>query len=304
VAPAVASNLKLVFLQKTVDFDNLERYLLLRAGVVNSEYATVDQILEVKAEYVPGQVFYAYTEQAFYILNLNSDGTRTIDAVTTDEYIARTGRQDLYFQYRHNSPLTSRIDPGSTNIIDLYVVTNEYYVAYQNWLKDSTGTVAQPTPPTIDELTTTYSGLQNYKMISDNVILNSVEFLPLFGSKAPEALRATVKVIPAAGTTASTSEIKNLVVTAMDQYFQLDIWNFGDTFYFSELAGYIHKQIGTVVSSVVLVPLNTQKSFGDLYEIRSAPYQIFVNGATVNDIQVIQALTSTNIRTSPGSGVI
>ena len=90
----------------------------------------------------------------------------------------------------------------------------------------------------------------------------------------------------------------------MDAYFNIANWNFGDTFYFSELASYIHSQIGDIVSSVVLVPLNPQKSFGDLYEIRSAPNQIFVNGATVNDIEVISALTSTNIQTAPGSGVI
>jgi hypothetical protein len=124
------------------------------------------------------------------------------------------------------------------------------------------------------------------------------------GQKASEELRAVIKVIPAAGTTASNSEIKNLVVANMDAYFSIDKWDFGATFYFSELAAYIHKQIGDIVSSVVLVPLNPQKYFGDLYEIRSAPNQIFVNAATVNDIQVITALTSTNIRTAPGSGVI
>jgi hypothetical protein len=90
----------------------------------------------------------------------------------------------------------------------------------------------------------------------------------------------------------------------MNAYFNLDTWNFGDTFYFSELAAYIHQNIADVVSSVVLVPLDTQKSFGDLYEIRSAPNQIFVNGATVNDVEVITALTSTNLQTAPGSGVI
>jgi len=120
------------------------------------------------------------------------------------------------------------LDPGSTNIIDLYVVTLQYYTAYQNWIKDSTGTVPEPLPPTIDQLTTDYAGLQDYKMISDNVIVNSVE----------------------------------------------------------------------------VVPLNQQKFFGDLYEIRSAPNQIFVNAATVNNVEVIQALTSTNLRTAPGSGVI
>jgi hypothetical protein len=141
-------------------------------------------------------------------------------------------------------------------------------------------------------------------MISDNVILNSVEFLPLFGSKAPEALRATIKVIPAGGTAASNNQIRSLVVASMNAYFDLANWSFGDTFYFSELAAYIHSQIGTVVGSVVLVPLNPAKSFGDLYEIQCAPNQIFVNGATVNDIEVITALTSTNLQTAPGSGVI
>jgi len=298
-----------VFLEKTVDFDNLQRYLLVEPGRVNSQYATLDAIELNKEEYVPGLVFYAYGQltnnvitPTFYTLVLNAQGVREL--VVNTEFIARSGRQSLYFQYRHNSPLTSRIDPGSTNIIDIYLVTLAYYTAYQNWLKDVTGTVPEPVPPTIDQLTTEYSGLQAYKMISDNMILNSVEFKPVFGQKASQELRATIKVIRAAGSTASVSEIKNLVVANMDAYFSLDKWDFGDTFYFSELAAYIHSQIGDIVSSVVLVPLNPQKFFGDLYEIRSAPNQIFVNGATVNDVAVIQALTSTNIRTAPGSGVI
>jgi hypothetical protein len=291
-----------VFLEQTVDFDNLQRYLLVEPERVNSQYATLDDIELVKQEYLPGQVFYAYESELFYVLSLDTSANRVL--TQNNEYIARTGRPDLYFQYRHNSPLTSRIDPGSTNIIDVYIVTLTYYTAYQNWLKDVTGTVPKPTPPTIDQLTTEYSGLQEYKMISDNMILNSVEFKPLFGQKAAQELRATIKVIRAAGSTASVSEIKNLVVANMDAYFSLDKWDFGATFYFSELAAYIHKQIGDVISSVVLVPLDPQKYFGDLYEIRSAPNQIFVNGATVNDIEVIQALTSTNIRTAPGSGVI
>lgn len=311
VAPLVNPESKLVFLEKTVDFDNLERYLLVEAGRVNSEYPTLDAINAIKSEYFDGQIFYAWNQdpsvgidnQTFYLLSVNSQGVGTLTDVSA-EWVARTGRQDLFFQYRHNSPLTSRLDPGTTNIIDLYVVTLQYYTAYQNWIKDSTGTVAAPTPPTIDQLTTEYAGLQDYKMISDNVILNSVEFKPLFGAKASQELRATIKVIKAANSIASVSEIKNLVIANVEAYFSLDKWDFGDTFYFSELAAYLHSQIGDIVSSVVLVPLNPQKSFGDLYEIRSAPNQIFVNAATVNDVEVIQALTSTNIRTAPGSGVI
>jgi hypothetical protein len=302
VAPNVNPNEKLVFFQATVDFDNLQRYLLVAAGTVNSQYPTMASIQAVQTEYVTGTVFYAYQDQIFYTLSLDALGNPTL--VVNNSFVAQTGRQGIKFQYRHNSPLTSRIDPGSTNIIDLYIVTNAYYTAYQNWLKDSTGTVAKPTPPTLNELTTAYQGLQNYKMISDNMILNSVDFQPLFGQKAEPALRATIKVIRNSQSTASTSAIQSLVIANMDAYFSLDAWNFGDTFYFSELAAYIHQNIGDIVSSVVLVPLDPLKSFGDLYEIRSAPNQIFCNGATVNDIQVITALTSTNLQTAAGSGVI
>jgi hypothetical protein len=309
VAPSVNSNQKLVFLQQTIDFDNLQRYLLVEQDRVVTNYATLDNIELVKSEWSPGQVFYAYNQNpslvntgAFYELKISTIGVRTLVAVTG--WIAKTGRQDLYYQYRHNSPLSNRIDPGTTNIIDLYVVTQAYYTSYQNWIRDTTGTVPKPAVPSIDELSTAYQGLQDYKMLSDNIILNSVIFKPLFGEKAADQLRSTIKVIRANNSTASISEIKSSVVAVMNDYFSIDKWNFGDTFYFSELAAFLHRELGTIISSVVLVPLNPQKSFGDLYEIRSTPSEIFVNGATIDNIDVIDALTSTNLRTAPGSGVI
>ena len=314
VAPDVNPDTKYVFFEKTVDFDNLQRYLLVEPERVNSKYATLDNIEAVKNEYVIGKIFYAYNQEiyigplvgqigAFYELTVDTNGTRILVDIST-EWLAKVGRSGLYFQYRHNAPLTDRIDPGTSNIIDLYVVTNAYYTAYQNWIKDSTGTVPEPYVPTINQLSTAYQGLDAYKMISDNIVLNSVTFKPLFGPKAAENLRATIKVIRAANSTASISEIKTLVVANLNQYFDISVWNFGDTFYFSELAAYIHRNMGGIVSSVVLVPVDPQRYFGDLYEIRSAPNEIFVNAAGVESVEVITALTSTNIRTAPGSGVI
>jgi hypothetical protein len=302
VAPSVNSNLKLVFFQQTVDFDNLQRYLLVEPGVVNSSFATLDQIELAKFQYSPGQMFYAYETQLFYKLYVTVSGT--LEVLSESGWIAKTGRQALYFQYRHNSPLSNVIDPGTTNIIDIYVVTLSYYSAYQNWLRDTTGTVIEPSIPTINELSNEYQGLQDYKMLSDNIVINSVIFKPLFGPKAASSLQANIKVIRAQGSTASTSEIKSSVLAAMNEYFSIDKWNFGDTFYFSELAAYLHSNLGTIISSVVLVPLDRQKYFGDLYEIRSQPNEIFANAATVDNIDVIDALTSSNLRTAPGSGVI
>jgi hypothetical protein len=302
VAPDVNPTSKYVFFQQTVDFDNLERFLPLAEGTVISDYATKDQIELIKAEYGNGQYFYAYNELVFYELDIAYNGVRTLNQVTG--LLAKTGRQDLYFQYRHNAPLSRRIDPGSSNIIDLYLVTTAYYNAYQNYIKDSTGTVPEPSPPTIDELTTSYNSLQQYKMISDNVILNSVVFKPLFGIKATPELRATLKVVRSSNSVVSVSEIKSRMVAAVNEYFTIDKWDFGLTFYFSELAAYLHRELGDIISTVVLVPQDPLKSFGDLYEIRCAADEIFVNAATVNDIEVIDALTASELRTAPNSGVV
>jgi len=120
--------------------------------IVERERAELIEL--VKSEYADKQVFYAYTDEKFYQLSVDFEGTRTIAEVTG--YETYTGRQGLYFQYRHNAPLSRRIDPGTTNIIDLYLVTQSYYIAYQNFIRDSTGTVAEPTKPTIDELRQLY----------------------------------------------------------------------------------------------------------------------------------------------------
>ncbi len=306
VAPSVSpAQNKLVFLELVTDFDNLERYIPVESGVINVQYATKNAIELVKTEYVNGTLFYAYDENIFYelIVSVVNGNTQRNLAMRTN-FVSRVGRQDLYYQYRHNSGLTNVIDPGSTNIIDLYLATQEYYTAYQNYIKDTTGTVPEPSMPTIDELTTSYSGLNDYKMISDNIVLNSVMFKPLFGAKAAPELRAIIKVVKASKSTASISEIKSAVISNINNYFTIDKWDFGDSFFFSELAAYLHERLGSLVSSVVLVPLNPLKTFGDLYEIRCAPNEIFVSAATVSDVEVIEALTQSNIRSrTPVSGL-
>jgi hypothetical protein len=292
------------FFELIQDAINLSRYQLIPSSEVVYQYPTKTQIEVVKYEYPVGQLFYAYADTNldgsvgnFYTTVQNQTVNTPFYIVTKQtQYIMQTGRQGLQFQYRHNSNNTTRIDPATTNIIDLYVVTQAYYTAYQNWLQDITNTIPEPDRPTINELTQAYGAVNDYKMLSDSVILNSVVFLPLFGPKAPLQLRATVKVIKASNTNASDSEIRSAVLSAMNTYFNINNWNFGDTFYFSELSAYLHAQVGSLISSAVLVPNDPTMNFGDLYEIKSAPYEIFANGATANDVLVIPALTPTQLQ--------
>ena len=285
------------FFELIQDAVNLSRYQLIASSDVVYQYATLTQIEVVKYEYPAGQLFYAYTDNVFYITIQDQTINTPYYVVTVQpQYTMQPGRQGLSFQYRHNSNNTTRIDPATTNIIDLYVVTQAYYTAYQNWIQDTTNSVPIPDRPTINELSQAYGTLNDYKMLSDSIILNSVVFLPLFGPKAPAQLRATVKVIKASNTNASDSEIRSAVLSSMNDYFNINNWNFGDTFYFSELSAYLHAQVGELISSAVLVPNDPTMSFGDMYEIKAASYEIFANGATSNDVVVITALTPAELQ--------
>jgi hypothetical protein len=288
-----------VFFAVYTDINNSYRTQVLPVGSVIFAYPTQTQVLNVIYDYPVGTVFYCSAGNAasptpkFY-QSATVPGTQPVVVILNDVttgYLVATGRGGINFQYRHNSDNTTRVDPATTNIIDLYIVTQAYYTQYQNWINDTTGTVPLPPKPTIDELQQAYGDLDSYKMISDSVILNSVTFKPLFGTKAASALQGTIKVIKNQNTVVSDSQIVSSVLAALNSYFTIEIWDFGDTFFMSELTAYLHVQLGSLISSVVLVPANPNQTFGDLYEIKCQPNEIFVNGATANDIVVISSLT-------------
>lgn len=285
-----------VFFELIQDAINLSRYQIVPSTEI-IQYQTKTDIEIVKYDYPLGQLFYAYGDNKFY----KSVQDQTINTpyyvlVEQPQYSIQSGRQGLQYQYRHNSNNTTRIDPATTNIIDLYVVTQSYYTQYQNYIQDTTNTIPIPPMPTINQLSDLYGKLNDYKMLSDSMVINSVVFKPLFGIKASPNLRATIKVIKNSNTNASDSEIRTTVLAAMNNYFNINNWNFGDTFYFSELSAYLHDQVGELISSAVLVPSDPTMKFGDLYEIKCAPYEIFVNAATANDILVIAALTPAELQ--------
>lgn len=286
-----------VFFETIQDAINLTREIIIPTTDVVFQYPTKTQIEVVKYEYPLGQLFYAPSENIFYTTIQDEQVlTPSFILIPQPQYSVKSGRQGIAFQYRHNSNNTTRIDPATTNIIDLYVVTQAYYTAYTNWITDTSNSVEEPDKPTITELNQAYGEVQNFKMLSDAVVLNSVEFKPLFGAKANPSLQGTIKVVKASKTNASNSEIRSAVLSAMNEYFDINNWNFGDTFFFSELSAYLHAECGELINAVVLVPNNPNKTFGDLYEIKCRPFEIFVNAATADDVLVVPALTPAELQ--------
>ena len=67
-------------------------------------------------------------------------------------------------------------------------------------------------------------------------------------------------------------------------------------FYATELISLIHQRLTSQISSVVLVPMHSVNSFGSLFTIDSGFDEILQSAATVNDVEIVDALTPTVLR--------
>lgn len=215
---------------------------------------------------------------------------------TQNTSVSEQERLPLYFKWSHYSPLDQRVDPSPTNIIDMIVITESYYRDMLIW-KNSNGTLATfPKEPTTEELRIQFQDLNDYKMVSDSIVWNSGTFKILFGPQAEAELQATFKVVKAPSTNISDNEVKTKVIQAIDTYFNIRNWDFGEKFFYTELAAFIHQQLSKIISSIVIVPNNANSQFGNLFEIIASPTQLFMSTATVNNVQIVSNLTEQNLR--------
>jgi uncharacterized membrane protein YgcG len=117
----------------------------------------------------------------------------------------------------------------------------------------------------------------------------------LFGSKADEELQAQFKVVKNPSSLVSDSEIKERIITAINTYFAVENWDFGDTFYFNEMSSYLVSALSPDLLSILIVPKSSSSAFGSLFEIQGQRDEIFISSATVNDISVIDKITAAQL---------
>lgn len=292
VAPSIDTDSKYVYFQETYGYDNFVIQTPVDNATVNSFYNNISEIEVAKTLYQNGQLFYVPDINTFYQLTITG-ASYTLSVATG--YTAKIGRQDIYFQYRHNTPNYRRIDPSPNNIIDLYVLTKQYAADYVAWIQDTSGKVAEPSPLTGEELGVSYASLENYKSVSDSIIYNPAKFKPIFGDKAPISLQAKFKVVKNPNVVVGDNEIKSSVISAINTYFDINNWDFGETFYFSELAAYLHTQLQPNISSILIVPSSESSAFGSLLQINAAFNEIIISAATVNDVLIIPAITAAQL---------
>ena len=96
----------------------------------------------------------------------------------------------------------------------------------------------------------------------------------------------------------SDYDIQTSVIAAINNYFNVANWDFGESFYFSELAAYLHTVLAPNISSILIVPASQSSVFGSLMQINANFNEIITSAATVENVEIISAITAAQINQS------
>lgn len=252
-----------------------------------------------------GLKVYADAEGKVYLNTPDSTNISNVSLVETSDFFVRTGRgptqdtslplqQDSVIRWQHVAPKDVRIDPSISNVVEMIILTNSYYNEMKSFLKLPT-TSSYPLEPTHDELAAEFESLDEFKSASDTIVYRSAKFKLLFGAGAEDVFKAKFRVVKL-NNSISDNELKSQIITAINNYFEVDNWEFGETFYFTELSSYIHQRLGSAIGSIVILPRNSAGTFGDLFQVRAEPNELFASTATVSDIEIVEKISSQTLR--------
>lgn len=247
------------------------------------------KIVQIMGDISGDGIYYIINEDKF-INVINS----IIYNLHQNEYIYKIGRKLLIYNWQHFANIQKRIDPSVTNINDIYVLTEEYYQNILRWLNNKN----QPFPitPTTEDLRITFQPFIHKKAASDTIIWHPVKFKLLFGDTAHPQLQAKFKIIKSDSTTITDNEIKFKVIQAVNTFFDIKYWDFGETFNYTELSTFIHNQLKTDIVQCLIVPEFSNYKFGELFQIRCEYNELFLSTANVNNIEIIDSITTFNIK--------
>lgn len=246
-----------------------------------------------------------YVAGNFYMGVPDEDGIRMNRAELlegdTALYRAKKGRsfnndEPLYFEWKHYASTDERINPAITNLMSSYILTREYDNQVRSWMRNNGHIEDFPAPPSSNLIRNMLLSVEDYKTISDQIIYIPANYKLLFGSNAPIEYQASFKVIRSPSTMITDNEIKSNIINAINSFFEIDKWEFGEGFYFSDLSTYIHNAMKGSISSIVIVPKNPNGRFGDLYEVTPRPNELFLSTAKVEDVEIVRSYTDYNLR--------
>lgn len=205
----------------------------------------------------------------------------------TGEVGPYSGRSNLKIQYNHVPLRDIRINPTTTNIIDMYVLTSQYNTEFRGWIAGGLRRGLKPAPPDSYTLSKQMSSVVPAKSISDTIVFHPVKFKIIFGAGSDLRNQVKIRVTKSEGTRISDAEIRSRVIEAINDYFSIDNWEFGETFYFTDMASWVHTRLGGIVSSIALIPRQTGLGVSDMFQIRCDDDEIFISSASVSNVEII-----------------
>jgi hypothetical protein len=281
-----------IFQKRYVTTDNVEDYKFFANTNSEIKISLNESNIGAFSTHSDGQIFYLVEEGVFKKLN-KTNGTLSL----TSDYKAYIGRSGLKFHYVHVADSNYRIDPSASNIIDTYILTKNYDIEMRKYLTGARGT--KPLPASSDQLFRSYgASINSIKSISDELVYHPVKYKILFGSKAKEDLQVKFKIVRNKDLVVNENELKSDIIEAIERFFAIENWDFGETFYFQELSAYIMNSLSPKLVSILIVPRQGTQSFGSLFEIKSELDEIFISSASVNDVEIIDEITATSIQAS------
>jgi hypothetical protein len=266
---------------------------------------TTASVVENDQGKAAGLKVYAEAENKVYLNTPDSTNINRVQLVETNDFFVKVGRgptqdtsqplqQDSVIRWQHVAPKDVRIDPSISNVVEMIVLTTSYYNQVKTYLRQP-GMSNFPLEPTSSELAIEFEGLNEYKSASDTIVYRSAKFKLLFGLYAEQSYQAKFRVVKLSNNI-SDNELKSQIITAINNYFEAENWEFGETFYFTELSSYIHQRLGSAIGSIVIVPKNTSGAFGDMFSVKAEPNELFASTATVADIEIVEKISSQTLR--------
>jgi hypothetical protein len=251
-----------------------------------------------QTKYHAGDIHLDLTTDKWLVADLIS-GTWLVASVQSD-YKSAVGRSGLKFIWTHYPADNTRIDPATSNIMDMYILPVAYDTAYRAWV--SSGFAGnEPDAPTSTSLQNEFDYLNNKRMTDDSLIFHPIHYKPLFGAVADDALQAKFLAIKASGSNLSDNDLVLRIINAIDLFFAADKWDVGESFYFTELVAFIHRAVAPDLTSLVLVA-SDGGPFGELFQVRSAPDELFISVAQPSDIKIVSGFNNDNLQIGVLSG--
>lgn len=246
----------------------------------------------VDAPRQPGDIHLDQTTSTWLVADANS-GT-WLAAANQSDYMSAIGRSALKFIWTHYPADNTRIDPAISNIIDMFILPVAYDTSYRNWIS-SGFSGDEPVAPTTESLQVEYAYLNQYRMTDDALIFHPIHYKPLFGTVADQDLQATFLAIKSAGSTISDNDLILRIINSIDLFFSAQNWDLGESFYLSELIAFVHRAVAPNLQSIVMVAKDGA-AFGTLFQIRSAPDELFISVARPSDVKLVTSFNNDNLQ--------